>query len=185
MSSILRRQHPRPRIVPTKAEAALMARMQGTPATTSRPAAKPLPEARQDISAFLRRVGAKCVPGDHAIYLQGDQGTDEIQMPPFASFTDADHYHRVLLHELIHWTAPRVQRHTFGTTHGDDLNTEEELTCEMGSAILCAHFGIDQVAHHAEYLDSWLRRFPNKTERLVRAAQQAHRAVRYLFSLKV
>ena len=78
--------------------------------------------------------------------------TDRVQLPPFASFTDAEAYYATLGHELVHWT-----RHPSRLAHdldrprgacpgpragGDDGYAAEELVAELGAAFLCADLAI-------------------------------------------
>jgi antirestriction protein ArdC len=65
-------------------------------------------------------------------------------MPAMAAFNSANGYHSTLLHESVHATGhkSRLDR-DFSKRFGDESYAFEELVAELGSAMLCAHCGID------------------------------------------
>lgn len=144
----------------------------------------------ETIESFMAGIGAVIKEGDHAAYVLG---ADHITMPDKALFFENDqsateNYYAVLLHEATHWSgAPhrlnRVQ-HEYSATSESDY-AFEELIAELGSAYLCAHFGIKQQGRdsHAMYIKSWLKALRSDKKYIFRAAAQAQNAVDYLHSL--
>ena len=60
----------------------------------------------------------------------------------------------------------------------------EELTAEMGAAMLCADAGIscdDLVADSASYVASWLRTIREDNKMVIRAGSAASKAADYIF----
>lgn len=118
-------------------------------------------------------------------------GTDEIVMPPQHLFTGTstssptEAYYSVKLHELTHWTGPRLARE-FGKRFGDDAYAAEELVAELGAAFLCAKLGIasEPRADHASYLASWIRVLKNDRRAFVTAASKASEAADYLLGFQ-
>ena len=69
---------------------------------------------------------------------------DFINLPLFETFTSSHRYYGTLAHELIHWTGAEKQlNRTFGKRFGNSTYAAEELVAELGSAFVCAEFGID------------------------------------------
>lgn len=118
--------------------------------------------------------------------------TDQIVMPPKNLFTGTstssatESYYGVLLHELTHWTAPRLERE-FGKRFGDNAYAAEELVAELGASFLCAKLGIEAEprADHANYVASWLKILKGDRKALVTAASRAADAADYLMGLEV
>jgi len=116
--------------------------------------------------------------------------TDEIVMPPRHLFTGTstssatEAYYGVALHELTHWTAPRLQRE-FGKRFGDAAYAAEELVAELGAAFLCAKLGIEAEprADHAKYLASWIKILKGDSRAFITAASKASQASDYLLTL--
>lgn len=116
---------------------------------------------------------------------------DIIMMPTLASFvgtatsTPTEAYYGVLLHELTHWTGPRLQR-TFGKHFGDETYAAEELVAELGSAFLCAELGIaaEPRADHAAYLASWIKMLRADPKAFPMAASKAAQAVDFLLAFR-
>ncbi len=100
--------------------------------------------------------------------------------------TASQAYHGVLLHELVHWTglSHRCDRE-FGKRFADRKYAFEELVAELGSAILCAAFGIanEPRADHAAYLADWLALLGSDRKAISSASSSAQEAIEYLASL--
>lgn len=117
--------------------------------------------------------------------------TDEIVLPPQHLFTGTstssatEAYYGVALHELTHWTAPRLQRE-FGKRFGDAAYAAEELVAELGAAFLCAKLGIEGEprADHAKYLASWIKILKGDRRSFITAASKASEASDYLLALE-
>jgi antirestriction protein ArdC len=133
-----------------------------------------------EMAVFLRTrcadlgVGLKHV-GDSAFY---NRVTDTVTMPSTAFISDAA-YSSVLAHELIHATgAPNRLARKKGEKFGDNDYAMEEMVAELGSAFLCAKFGIssDYGCYHESYLASWLKVLGNDKTAFFKASRQADKA---------
>jgi antirestriction protein ArdC len=123
-----------------------------------------------------------------AMITESDEGrayyrpsTDQVVMPRFNSFIDAEHYYGVLFHELTHWTGAkhRLDREFRRET---TEYAKEELVAELGAAFLAADFGIISETRddHTAYLASWLKALKDDKRLIVRAASLASKAADYL-----
>ena len=126
------------------------------------PALPELPKpSGSEMAVYLRgraealKIGLKH-QGDSAFY---NRVTDCVTLPSTAFVSDAA-YSSVLAHELIHATgsANRLNRKK-GEKFGDAAYALEELVAELGSAFMCAEFGISNHygLQHESYLASWLK----------------------------
>lgn len=145
------------------------------------------PIARAD--ALMAASGAKIThQGAQAFYRPS---TDEIVLPPQHLFTGTstssatEAYYGVALHELTHWTGPRLQRE-FGKRFGDAAYAAEELVAELGAAFLCAKLGIEAEprADHAKYLASWIKILKDDRKAFITAASKAAEASDYLLAFQ-
>lgn len=115
--------------------------------------------------------------------------TDEIVLPPQHLFTGTstssatESYYGVALHELTHWTAPRLQRE-FGKRFGDAAYAAEELVAELGAAFLSAKLGVttEPRADHAKYLANWIKILKDDRRAFITAASKASEASDYLLA---
>jgi antirestriction protein ArdC len=109
---------------------------------------------------------------------------DQVRMPPFATFRDAESYYAVLGHECVHWTRhpARLDRDLGRKRHGDEGYAREELVAELGAAFLAADLGLELEPRpdHAAYLASWLQVVQGDKRAIFSAAAQAQRAVDFL-----
>lgn len=142
-------------------------------------------ERLEVIDNYVTNTGARIIEANGAFYRPSD---DVIGMPADMDFLEteqgiAENYYCTLLHELIHWTkAP----HRLNRSH-DDLEVAqryaaEELVAELGSAFLCAQFGIEVTGRldHARYIKSWLEDLRRDKNYIARAARMAQTAIDYL-----
>ena len=137
-----------------------------------------------EMAVFLRqraedlKIGLKH-QGDSAFY---SRVTDCVTMPSTAFVSDAA-YSSVLAHELIHATgsANRLNRKK-GEKFGDSDYALEELVAELGSAFLCAQFGISNTygLQHESYLASWLKALGNDNKAFFKASTAADKAFKLL-----
>jgi antirestriction protein ArdC len=100
------------------------------------------------------------------------------------AFESEELYWSVALHELTHWTGheSRCARDLAGR-FGDERYAAEELVAEMGSALLCAHVGIDTRLRHPEYIGHWLRVLKADKYAVFAASKLAECAMSYLVDL--
>ena len=64
-------------------------------------------------------------------------------------------YYATLIHEIAHWTGPRLNRE-FGK-YGDDAYSKEELVAELTAAFVMAELNICGECQHENYIASWLK----------------------------
>jgi len=113
--------------------------------------------------------------GDSAYY---ERIADRVTMPSTAFVSDAA-YSAVLAHELIHATgAPSRLNRKKGEKFGDADYAFEELVAELGSAFLCAEFGISSEygTQHESYLAGWLKVLGSDKNAFFKASRQADKA---------
>ena len=149
------------------------------------PKALPNPSARdEELQRFFSAIPAKLRHfGDEAYYRPVP---DDITMPDPAAFTDLDHYHATLAHELAHWTGhdSRLARR-LGGRFGSDAYAVEELVAEMAAAMLGAELGLPvaHLDHHASYVASWLKVLKADNRAVLTAAAKAEEACALLLKL--
>ncbi len=107
--------------------------------------------------------------------------SDSITMPPQSTFKSEGEYYSTLFHEMIHSTGhkDRLNREEMGKgIFGSHDYSKEELTAEMGAAMLCGYAGIENTFDNSiAYLTSWLSKLQSNPDWLVKAAAQAQKAV--------
>ena len=162
--------------------------IEGLPPRFYAAASPPLDPAQRSASAdrFFAGTGAAIRHGGNRAYYAPEP--DYVQMPPFASFTDAESYYSTLAHELTHWTKhpTRLDRDFGRRTFGDAGYAREELVAEIGAAFLCCDLGITPEPRddHAAYLDHWLGVLKADKRAIFQAAAHAQRAVDYLHHIQ-
>src|SRR5438874_219818 len=106
--------------------------------------------------ALPRRVNGQFYRGINTV-LRWVEAQDEVRMPVFEAFSNAERYYDTLGHECVHWSgaAHRLNRNLKGR-FGDQDYGREELVAEMGAAFLSAILGISSEPRpdHASYLAS-------------------------------
>lgn len=120
-----------------------------------------------------------CVRGYQAKY---NVTKDVIVMPPKGAFSNTEGYYATLFHELVHATGhkSRLDRYDKVAKYGDST-AFEELVAELGSAFLCAEFGItSNYSNHASYIDSWLELLKTNDKAIFIAASLASKAHKYI-----
>ncbi len=148
--------------------------------TVPAPAAPPTLE---DVEAFVAKTGAKISWGGSQAFFSPQE--DQIQMPPREDFSITGGVYSVLFHELVHWTGtvPRLKRDLTGR-FGSAAYAMEELVAELGSAMLCAYFGVRSELRrdHAAYLGHWLSVLREQPQALLGVAAKASQAMEYLLA---
>lgn len=141
-------------------------------------------QRNQELETFFSQTKADISTGPRACYAQA---TDRIQMPPFESFESAISYYAVLAHELTHWTKhpTRLDRDLGRKHYGDEGYAKEELVAELGACFLAADLGFEPMpeAHHAAYIQSWLKALNDDKRFIFSAASHAQKAVEYIQTL--
>ena len=157
----------------------------GTPGTIVIPHAASLPESREEriaeAEAFFAQIPATVNHGgDRAFYRPA---TDNIQMPDFRQFAEAEAYYSTLSHELVHWSGAeaRLDRNLKGR-FGDEAYAMEELIAELGAAFTMGLTGLstEPRVDHAQYLSSWLKVLKKDSKAIFTVASRAQAAAEYL-----
>jgi antirestriction protein ArdC len=135
---------------------------------------------------FVANTGADIRHGGGMAYYS--PAGDFVQMPPLASFRQAESYYATLAHELTHYTRhPSRLNREFGRQRwGDEGYAMEELVAELGAAFLCADLGLTLEIRddHAAYIGSWLKALKNDKRAVFTAAGHAQRAADFLHGLQ-
>lgn len=113
---------------------------------------------------------------------------DYIQVPMKEQFDSIEEYYSTLFHEMTHSTGhtSRLDRglNTKLAAFGSNDYSKEELTAELGAAMIMARLGIDTpetFKNSTAYLQSWLKALKNDKSLLVSAASYAEASTRYIF----
>lgn len=135
---------------------------------------------------YFARIGADVRHGgDRAYYLPDSRG-GIIQLPEREAFRTIEHYYATRAHETVHWTGhdSRLAR-TFGRRFGDNAYAVEELTAELGAAMIGGQLDIGTTTRqdHAAYLSSWLRVLREDARAIQTVASRAQAAADYLAKL--
>lgn len=139
----------------------------------------------QNVDEVIRRTGATIrSEGYMAAYLPG---TDEIHMPPVASFfstktsTATQNYYSTTLHELVHWTGHSTRLARI-PSRDERSYAFEELVAELGASFLCSELGLETIPRpdHAQYLKGWLSELNDDPKLFVAAAGLASRAAEFV-----
>ena len=115
---------------------------------------------------------------------------DSVHLPVKSDFASPEAYYSVAFHELVHSTGhvSRLGRKEIldMQAFGDENYSREELTAEMGAAMLCAHAGIlpSTLKNSAAYIENWLQALKNDKKMIVVAAGKAHAAHDYILDIK-
>ncbi len=140
-------------------------------------------EKNERVERVLRSLEVRWTHNTTGAYYR--PSTDEVNIPPGRCFMNKSGqsataaYYIVLFHELIHWTARRVQR-----KQGFDEvpYAREELVAELGATTLMRYFGIDigYPQRHAKYFQVWLSRAGSRKAALSHAKREVERAVQFI-----
>jgi len=151
------------------------------------------PAPRMDGMARLAGADAFVSATRAAIRHGGDRAAysitqDEIRMPPFVAFEDAESYYGTLIHELTHWTRhpSRLNRDLGRKRWGDAGYAMEELVAELCAPFVLADLDIapTPLEEHASYIASWLEVLRNDKRAIFTAAAHAQRAADFLSALQ-
>ena len=91
---------------------------------------------------------------------------------------------------MVHSTGHKSRLSRSGITANTGFGTEnysfEELVAEMGAAMLCGIVGIENstIENSTAYIQSWLKELKNDKTLIIKAAQQAQKAVDYILDDK-
>lgn len=110
-----------------------------------------------------------------------------VVLPRIGPFASSKHYYATAYHELKHSTVheKRLNRLSKTAHFRNKEYSREELTAEIGSAILCNLTGIDNtelIDNSTAYIQSWLKALKNDTNMVLVAAAKTEKAVEYIIS---
>ena len=135
----------------------------------------------QAVDALLVRNNVKVLfGGNDAFY---DHHQDFIGMPPDPDHSAGEAYYSTLMHELIHWTGHPTRLNRPGNayrTESPEVYAFEELIAEIGSAFLCAEFGIRNHLLHEGLVLRWIRELGEDPKAIFQASSIAWKARCYL-----
>lgn len=134
------------------------------------------------LAAYYEREGiVRKDGGDRAFY---SPARDMVSLPTLAQFDSHAAYALTDAHEGVHSTGAekRLARpeitNLSGSTFGSEPYSKEELTAEVGSAMLAASLGLAvDIDSSAAYIASWLKTLKDDRQMVVSAAQRAQKAV--------
>ena len=114
-------------------------------------------------------------------------GEDKIRLPKLEYCISSDHYYSTFFHEIIHGTGhkSRLDRPLTGYKR-TKAYAKEELIAELGSAMLCSHYGFlkETIDNAASYIDYWISVFTDHKDIMYNAAAKAQTAVDYVLEEK-
>lgn len=138
-------------------------------------------EVDERAEAFLAATGAAVRHGGSQAFYR--PSSDSIQLPERDAFHDGPAYYATSAHEHVHWSGheSRLAR-TFGKRFGDDAYAVEELTAEIGAAMICAELDIEPAVRldHAAYVEHWLRVLRTDATAIRMVASAAQKAFDFL-----
>jgi antirestriction protein ArdC len=141
------------------------------------------PKSAEEINSFIAATGAK-FRREYGVTPHCAEDGSEIVMPASGEYSCSERETKTKFHELIHWTgaAGRISKNGRKSFLAYTKNRpEEELTAEIGAAMLCAHFGLDSVTENSDaYCQHWAGHIKDKPEIVYRAAKEASKAVSWL-----
>ena len=129
---------------------------------------------------FLSRIPAVMVQGRFPRY---DAVNDIINIPYPSDFEEENGYYSTTFHELIHWTANKVDRKVNEEGIG---RMYEELVAELGSALLRGEFRVGKppyIPDVEQYVTEWIQTLKANPDMLFKAMKDAEKAVGYLLEI--
>jgi antirestriction protein ArdC len=144
-----------------------------------------MPEPETILDGYLGNGGPSLAYGGDSAHYQ--PGPDLLTLPPRAAFADSEKFYATAFHEMTHSTGHPSRCNREGLVNFDHFGSEryarEELTAEMGSAMLCAITGIETMFDNsAAYIASWLQALRDDRTLVSRAATEAGRAVDWILA---
>lgn len=139
------------------------------------------------LEAYLTREGIEVKHGGNSAHW--NPNGDFISMPNKENFRDCAAYQEVLAHECVHTTGykTRLDRETVSKYFiNREYRAKEELVAEFGSALFCAHAGIEHEIdeNHVSYIRSWISALQNDTRLALKCAAAAQKGVDFILDRK-
>lgn len=149
---------------------------------------EPIEEAEKIKTDYMNREHLKIfekVTND-AFYLPIQ---DYIQVPCKEQYQDIEEFYSTLFHEMIHSTGhkSRLNRPDMQgiVRYGSEKYSKEELTAELGSAMIINILGIEtekSFKNSSGYIQDWLQVLKNDNKFIVSASSRAEKAVKYILN---
>lgn len=132
-----------------------------------------------EADAFIAAIPAKITysAGVHTPHY--NPNSDVINMPTFEQWESADAFYSTSIHELTHWTGPRLKRE-FGKRFGDKQYAIEELVAELTVCFTLPQFGMNNEKKNLPYLQSWIAALKETPNVLTTVASEASKANAFL-----
>lgn len=111
---------------------------------------------------------------------------DRIAMPQRSHFTSASAFYRTYFHEILHSVGAKSRLNRWSQLDAQNIALDErsleELTAELGAAMLLAHAGLfeEMEEKSASYLSHWKHALQADSKLIVKAAGAAQRAVDHI-----
>lgn len=154
-----------------------------------------LAKAEALVAQYISRERMPTVPGGLLAAYQTN--TDSIQMPDKTAYTHPGGYYKTLFHEIIHSTGSAHRLNRPGVVDSTGIRSTErrlyageELTAELGAALLAMHCGIDAQAgasteNSAAYVGYWIQYLQHEPSAFKTAMSQAQKAVNYVLGTSI
>lgn len=121
---------------------------------------------------------------DRAFY---SPSQDYIEIPCKEQYQHIEEYYSTLFHEAVHSTGHKSRLDRLQTGYnahfGSETYSKEELTAEMGSAMILNIIGIEtekRFKNSSAYIKNWLQVLKNDNKFIVSASGKAEKAVKYI-----
>ena len=153
----------------------------------------PVERAEAVMEAMKQQTGLMIIHGgDRACYAPA---LDEVRLPPKRAFNTEYDYYSTACHEMCHSTmhAKRLDRaEAYAKKWGDAAYALEELTAEIGAAILASETGVarspelaaSHLEDHAKYLRDWIKAIERDPMAIFTAARNAEKISEYVLGLE-
>ena len=139
-------------------------------------------EADPALAAFFASIGADIVTTDdpRAYYRPA---TDQVHMPPVATFINAARFYGVLSHEICHWTGAEKRLDRLKKFDTKSAYAFEELVAEIGACLLAVRLGVEpEFDQSAAYIEGWLEALKSDKGLIFKAATEAQKAVDFVLA---
>lgn len=114
---------------------------------------------------------------------------DYIEIPCKEQYKNVEEFYSTLFHEMVHSTGyyKRLNRLESGASagFGSETYSKEELTAEIGSAMILNRLGIETdrtFSNSTAYIQNWLQVLRNDNKFIISASSKSEKAVKYIFN---
>lgn len=114
---------------------------------------------------------------------------DYIEIPCKEQYKNVEEFYSTLFHEMVHSTGyyKRLNRLESGASagFGSETYSKEELTAEIGSAMILNRLGIETEKtfnNSTAYIQNWLQVLKNDNKFIISASSKSEKAVKYIFN---